>query len=93
MMIDWGMGLARQTDVIDSAGIYIDVVKIAATIPRIMPRELLVRNVGAYRDRGIPACTGGSFTELAYKQGTVGELLEEAKSVGFAAVSRHGSLT
>lgn len=86
MMIDWGLGLARQADTLHSAGLYIDMVKIAATIPRIMPRELLVKKLEQYRGHGIATTVGGLFTELAYKQGTFGDLLEEAKAVGFAAV-------
>ena len=35
MMIDWGMGLARQADTLESAGLYIDNAKIAASIPRV----------------------------------------------------------
>ena len=34
MMIDWGMGLGRQADTLDSAGLYIDNAKIAGPIPR-----------------------------------------------------------
>jgi phosphosulfolactate synthase len=41
MMIDWGMGVTRQLDTLESAGAYIDIAKIAATIPRITPRDLL----------------------------------------------------
>jgi phosphosulfolactate synthase len=86
MMIDWGMGLARQEDTLTSAGIYIDVAKIAGTIPRIMPRDLLIRKLALYRSHDITTTVGGLFSELAYKQGTYKELLEEAKAVGFAAV-------
>ena len=86
MMIDWGMGLGRQADTLESAGLYIDVVKIAATIPRIMPREVLMKKIAMYRDHGIAVGTGGLFTELAFKQGTYSELLDEARDVGFTAV-------
>lgn len=43
MMIDWGMGLARQADTLESASPYIDNAKIAASIPRVMPREVLAK--------------------------------------------------
>ena len=46
MMIDWGMGLGRQADTLDSSGLYIDVVKIAGSIPCIMPREMRVKTLG-----------------------------------------------
>lgn len=86
MMIDWGMGLARQEDTLASAGRYIDVAKIAGTIPRVMPRELLMRKLALYREHDVTTTIGGLFTELAYSQGTYPGLLEEARAVGFAAV-------
>ena len=86
MMIDWGMGRARQEDTLASAGLYIDVAKIAGTIPRLMPRELLMQKLALYRSHDIATTVGGLFTELAYKQGTYAALLAEAQAVGFAAV-------
>lgn len=86
MMIDWGMGLARQHDVVDSAGLYIDQAKIAAGIPRLMPREMLVQKLRHYQSAGIATSPGGLFAELALKQGTYTALLEEAASVGFTGI-------
>lgn len=86
MMIDWGMGLARQRDTLESAGLYIDVAKIAATIPRVMPRELLSRKLALYREHGVTPSIGGLFVELTWKQGTYARLLEDASALGFGAV-------
>jgi phosphosulfolactate synthase len=86
MMIDWGMGLARQADVLESAGHYVDVAKIAAGIPRLMPRELLRSKLALYRKHGVNTSMGGLFIELSYKQGTYSRLLDEAREAGFAAV-------
>lgn len=86
MMIDWGMGLARQADVLESAGIYIDNAKIAGTIPRVMPRDVLVRKLALYREHGIAPMIGGLFTELAWKQGNYAKLVDEARATGFGAL-------
>lgn len=86
MMIDWGMGLARQADTLESAGLYIDNAKIAATIPRVMPRELLEKKTALYRAHGIAPMIGGLFTELAYMQRNVPALLEDALATGFGAL-------
>jgi phosphosulfolactate synthase len=86
MMIDWGMGLARQADTLDSAGPYIDNVKIAASIPRVMPRAVLQRKLALYRQHGIAPMIGGLFTELAYKQGHAQALFADALEVGFGAL-------
>ncbi|MCB1995403.1 MAG: phosphosulfolactate synthase [Burkholderiaceae bacterium] len=86
MMIDWGMGLARQADTLESAGPYIDNAKIAASIPRVMPRDVLAKKLALYKDHGISPMIGGLFTELAYMQGNADKLFDEALAVGFGAL-------
>ncbi len=86
MMIDWGMGLARQADTLDSACAYIDNAKIAASIPRVMPRDVLQAKLALYRQHGIAPMIGGLFTELAYMQGNADKLFDEALAVGFGAL-------
>lgn len=86
MLIDWGMGLARQADTLESAGAYIDNAKIAATIPRVMPRDVLERKLALYRAHGIAPMIGGLFVELAYMQRNFEPLLAEARAVGFGAL-------
>ena len=86
MMIDWGMGLQRQADTLESAGCYIDNAKIAATIPRVMPREVLERKLALYKQHGISPMIGGLFTELAYMQGNASKLFDEALAVGFGSL-------
>ena len=86
MMIDWGMGLARQADTLESAGAYIDNAKIAASIPRVMPRDILERKLALYRAHGIAPMIGGLFVELAYMQGNYPMLLAEARGTGFGAL-------
>lgn len=86
MMIDWGMGLERQRDTLESAGAYIDVAKVAATIPRVMPRDYLKRKLDLYRAHDVTTSIGGLFVELTWKQRTYGALLDEARALGFGAV-------
>lgn len=86
MMIDWGMGLQRQADTLESAGLYIDNAKIAASIPRVMPREVLERKLALYQQHGISPMIGGLFTELAYMQGNASKLFDEALAVGFGSL-------
>jgi len=86
MMIDWGMGLARQEDTIASAGGFVDLAKIAAGIPRLLPRTLLVEKLARYRAAGIATSPGGLFVELALAQGSYGSLLDEAVAVGFGGI-------
>lgn len=86
MMIDWGMGLSRQADTLESAGPYIDNAKIAGSIPRVMPRAVLQRKLALYREYGIAPMIGGLFTELAYMQGNAEALFADALELGFGAL-------
>ncbi|WP_164658154.1 phosphosulfolactate synthase [Tropicibacter sp. Alg240-R139] len=86
MMIDWGIPLASQTDIITSQGHLVDKAKIAGGIPRFMPRALLMQKLAAYKAADISTANGGLFTELALAQGTFDALLREMAEVGFASV-------
>jgi len=86
MMIDWGLGIAAQKDVLETSGYYIDKIKIAATLPTILPESVLKRKIAVYTDHGIDVATGGLFAELAIKQDNFDDYLREAKALGFTSV-------
>lgn len=86
MMIDWGIPIGQQADIIASAGHLIDKAKVAGGIPRVMPFDLLKQKLSMYRNAGISTANGGLFTELALKQGTYDSLLTELCELGFDAV-------
>lgn len=86
MMIDWGLPLALQSDVVAGANRYIDMAKIAGTIAGVMPRELLEEKIAAYRSAGISTSQGGLFTEMAYMQGKIEPFFERIAELGFDAV-------
>lgn len=86
MMIDWGMGLSRQTDTVESAGEYIDFAKIAAGIARFMPAELLRAKLDQYRAHGISTSPGGLFAELALKMGRYEKFVDDVVATGFSGI-------
>lgn len=86
MMIDWGIPLGQQKDILQAQGHLVDSAKIAAGIPRFMPTELLKQKLAAYRTADISTANGGLFTELTLKQGTYDSMLAELAEVGFDAV-------
>jgi len=86
MMIDWGMGLQRQQDTVESAGAYIDFAKIAAGIARFMPRDVLVQKLAHYRTAGISTSPGGLFSELALKLGRYEHFVDQAIETGFSGI-------
>ncbi len=85
-MIDWGIPLGAQADILRSTGHLIDMVKVGGCIMRFMQRSMLVEKLSAYNEAGISASPGGIFFELAHAQGNYGYYLEEAASVGFTSL-------
>tara|TARA_B100000315_G_scaffold251951_1_gene287715 strand:- start:2545 stop:3372 length:828 start_codon:yes stop_codon:yes gene_type:complete len=86
MMIDWGLPVGLQTDVVETSGYYIDMAKIAGSIVGIMPRTTVEKKLAIYRGDDISTSQGGLFTELAYMQGNIDPFFEEMAALGFSAV-------
>lgn len=89
MMIDWGMGVAQQRDILDIAGVYIDIAKIAVGLSGIISERVLTEKIAAYADHRVSAFIGGQFLEYGvYHQGMeiAKRYYEEARRVGFEYV-------
>lgn len=89
MMIDWGMGVAQQRDILDIAGAYIDIAKIAVGLSGIISERVLTEKITAYADHQVSAFIGGQFLEYGvYHQGMeiAKRYYEEARRVGFEYV-------
>lgn len=86
MMIDWGLPLGLQKDCLEAQGLYVDEAKIAASIPRVMPKTYLKKKIDTYKADGIFAFPGGLFTELAIAQGNYELFLKDAKEAGFSGI-------
>lgn len=86
MMIDWGMGLSRQRDTVESAGEYIDFAKVAAGIARFMPAQLLREKLAHYKANAISTSPGGLFAELALKMGRYESFVDDVIATGFTGI-------
>ena len=89
MMIDWGLGLGRQQDILDIAGPFIDLAKIATGTSRLYPEEQLRAKLDLYKTNGVRPFLGGQFQEYVFAtQGAdaLPTFFEEAKRVGFEVV-------
>lgn len=89
MMIDWGMGVGRQRDILDIAGAYIDIAKIAVGLSGIIAERVLTEKIKVYADYQISAFIGGQFLEYGvYHQGLeiAKRYFEEARRLGFQYV-------
>jgi phosphosulfolactate synthase len=86
MVADWGFGLNRQEDLIDTSGDFVDLAKIVVAISRIMPREVLARKIQLYKENQIQPFPGGQFLEIAILQKRVKEYCRAALEAGYEAI-------
>ena len=86
MVADWGMGLGRQKDLIQTSGYFVDLAKIVVALSRILPRDVLARKIKLYQENRIEPFPGGQFLEIAILQKRVREYCRAARKVGFRTV-------
>jgi phosphosulfolactate synthase len=86
MMIDWGIPYGHQLDILESQGHLVDEAKFAASLCRIMPKDILIKKNKAYQDHNIFTFPGGLFTELAIAQNNYEKFLEEVIAMGFSGI-------
>ena len=86
MVLDKHLGLNGALDLVETAGDYIDIVKLGWGSAILYNETLLREKIKLYKSYGIKVCTGGTFMELAFEQDKVDEMLTQAKELGFDAV-------
>ena len=89
MMIDWGLGVQRQKDLLDIAGAFIDIGKIAVGLSGIISERVLREKIATYAKYQVDGFIGGQFLEYAiHHHGMdIGKVyFEEAKRVGFKII-------
>ena len=89
MVADFGLPVRYAEDLLDLAGRYIDLMKIAVGTSRLYDEDTLRRKLDLYRARGVRPFVGGQFQEYVYA--TYGaealpRFLREAKRVGFETI-------
>ena len=85
MMIDWGLGLARQRDILEIAGQYVDLAKIATGTSRLYQEHVIGAKLELYKKHGVRPFLGGQFQEYVFATQGVGALpvfFDEAKRFG-----------
>ena len=89
MMIDWGLGIARQKDLLDIAAPCIDIAKIAVGLSGIISENVLVEKIKKYAEYQVEAFIGGQFLEYGIRRQGLGiakRYFEEAKRLGYKIV-------
>lgn len=86
IVADRGMGPRRLADLLESAGDYVDVFKIAIGAWRLQDEPFLAHKIDALRAHRVRTFLAGDATEAAVVQGVVERFYEEAGRLGVDAV-------
>lgn len=79
---DRGMGMAQIADMLETAGEYIDLAKIAVGMYRLQTEEFIRRKVAAYHKAGVKVFFAGDVSEMAFMQGASARFFKELKRLG-----------
>jgi phosphosulfolactate synthase len=83
MVLDNGLGLTSATDLAETAGEYVDIMKLGWGTSKLFSEEKLSEKVRAYHSADILVSTGGTFSEIAFAQKKTEKFLDYAKKIGF----------
>ncbi|HET9351165.1 MAG TPA: phosphosulfolactate synthase, partial [Burkholderiales bacterium] len=89
MIVDQGLPLAQQADMLQLAGEYVDLAKIKTGTARLYPEAVLVEKLKQYRRHRVQPFLGGQFHEYVFAtQGSraLAGFYDEALRLGFAAI-------
>ena len=86
MMIDYGLGLRQQEDLLTVVGSYVDLAKIRVGSGALYESSLLRSKIALYERNQVTVFPGGQFLEYAICQGRMHEYFREARDLGFSLV-------
>ncbi|MFB0565416.1 MAG: phosphosulfolactate synthase [Candidatus Aminicenantaceae bacterium] len=86
MVIDKGIGLQSLKDLIQTAGDYIDIIKLTFGTSAFYDENLLKKKNEIIRSSNIDIMPGGTFLEIAVWQRVFDKYLKKAKELGFSAI-------
>lgn len=86
VVADRGMGMGRVSDLVESAGEYIDFVKIGIGAYRLQSEAFLKRKIAALHKAGARVFFAGDVTEAALMQGVSREFYKTARKLGADAM-------
>lgn len=86
MVIDKGMGLHRLEDLIQTAGEYIDIIKLTFGTSAFYDNDYLIKKNAMITSANIDVMPGGTFLEVATWQQKLDDYLERANHLQFSAI-------
>ncbi len=86
MIIDKGLGLGAVSDLLSTAGDYIDFLKLGFGTSALYNQALLEEKISLTKSFGVDIYPGGTFLEIAILQNKLPEYIRMAKHLGFTAI-------
>lgn len=86
MVMDKGLGLHETSELLNTAGNYLDFIKLAFGTTALYSKELLNAKIDLIKSRGVDVYPGGTFLEIAILQGKTEEYLVKVQELGFTAI-------
>ena len=86
MVIDKGLGVAGTKDLLELAGPYIDLLKLAFGTTAFYSKPVLERKLRLAADAGVLVYPGGTFLEVAVAQDRGTAFIDRAAALGFRAI-------
>lgn len=85
-VLDKGLGLAQTKDLLETAGDYIDFLKLGFGTAALYDRDVLQAKLSLCRERGVHTLPGGTFFEYAAAQRETEAWLQRVACLGFTTV-------
>jgi phosphosulfolactate synthase len=85
-VLDKGLGYYAALDLVEQAAEYIDLVKLGWGTARLITVETIKKKVGLFTGNGISVGNGGTFLEIAHRQGKVREFFQTARRIGLNVI-------
>jgi phosphosulfolactate synthase len=86
MVLDKALGLRGTQDLIETAGSYIDDLKLTFGTSVFYDKRLLEKKIELLRSAGIHVMPGGTMTEIAVWEGVFPAFLKKARQIGFTLI-------
>ncbi len=86
MLLDKGIGLRETRDLLEMCSEYIDFWKLSFGSSALYNPVILRKKIDLIRSFNLQVYPGGTFTEIAFRQGQLDPFLMRAKELGFTAI-------
>jgi len=86
MVIDKGIGLHVFEDLLKTSAAYIDMIKLGFGTSPLYPLPVLKRKIELAKEHGIILYPGGTFLEVAVRQGEIEAFFETVQSLRFTGI-------